>query len=431
MSTLLVPFSRAKLLIAAVVLVLLVAAWLVPFAKSDKTVTAHFPQAISIFEGSTVTIMGVPVGEVTEVVPEGDSVRVVMTYSSDYKLPADVKAAIVTPTLVADRFVQLVPAYTTGPALADEADIPLERSVVPVEMDRIYRSVLDLTNALGPSGANKDGALGKALASTADALSGQGELGHDAIQNLADAGRTLGDGAPALFATVEALAEITDQLAKEDETVNDFMEDLAAVSTQLAGESDELKQALEAIARAVITTESFVKDNRKLLTKDLADLSRTLEAVTSDRAALKKTLDLAPLGLGNLALSFDAVTGGAGIRVQLGPMVTDAAGVLCAVITNAGVPMPELVCQLFKALLPTSLTGAIGGPITETGPPVVDLPDAPLPGAAAAEAIRKGAPSTTPVGGAVTVPTAGPATAAPKADNQLVEQVKKLLEGLS
>ena len=43
---------------------------------------------------------------------EGISVRVDMTYSSDYKLPADVKAAIITPTLVADRFVQLVPAYS-------------------------------------------------------------------------------------------------------------------------------------------------------------------------------------------------------------------------------------------------------------------------------------------------------------------------------
>ena len=43
-------------------------------------------------------------------------------------------AAIITPTLVADRFVQLVPAYSTGPALPDGGDIPIERSIVPVEM---------------------------------------------------------------------------------------------------------------------------------------------------------------------------------------------------------------------------------------------------------------------------------------------------------
>jgi len=428
MPTISTPFSRAKLLIAGLVLVLLLVAWLVPFAKSDRTVTAHFPQAISVFEGSDVTIMGVPVGEVTEVVPEGDSVKVVMTYSADHKLPADVKAAIVTPTLVADRFVQLVPAYSGGPALADGGDIPLERSVVPVEMDRIYRSIVDLTEALGPSGANKDGALGKALASTADALSGKGELGHDAIENLAEAAGTLGDGAPELFATVEALAEVTDQLAAEDEAVNDFMQDLATVSTQLSGESDELRQALAAIARAITVTETFVKDNRKLLTQDLADLGRTLRAVTSDRAALKKTLDLAPLGLGNLALSFDAVSGGAGIRVQLGPEVTDLAGVLCTVIINAGVPMPDLVCQLFKALLPPSVTAPIGGAITDGGVPVIDLPDAPLPGATAAKAITDGAPApAVPVPSAATV--APTATQAPPSN--VIDDVKKILQGLS
>ena len=428
MPTMLAPFSRAKLLIAGVVLVLLLVAWLVPFAKSDRTVTAHFPQAISVFEGSDVTIMGVPVGEVTEVVPEGDSVKVVMTYSSDYKLPADVKAAIVTPTLVADRFVQLVPAYAGGPALPDGGDIPVERSVVPVEMDRIYRSIVDLTNALGPSGANKDGALGKALASTADALSGQGELGHDAIENLAEAAGTLGDGAPDLFATVEALAEVTDQLAAEDETVNDFMQDLAEVSTQLSGESEELRQALEAIARAITVTESFVKDNRKLLTQDLADLGRTLRALASDQAALRKTLDLAPLGLGNLALSFDAVSGGAGIRVQLGPQVTDFAGVLCTIIVNAGVPMPDLVCQLFKALLPASVTAPIGGAITDGGVPVIDLPDPPVPGATAAKAIRNGAPApavTTPSGASVAP------TATPKQSQNLVEEIQNILKGRS
>ena len=52
--------------------------------------------------------------------------RVEMEYDAKYKLPADAKAVIVTPTLVADRFVQLTPAYDgSGAAMADGADIPL------------------------------------------------------------------------------------------------------------------------------------------------------------------------------------------------------------------------------------------------------------------------------------------------------------------
>ena len=69
---------------------------------------------MSLYKGSEVRVMGVNIGTVTAVVPEGDRVRVAMEYDDEYKLPADAKAAIVTPTLTADRFVQIAPAYTGG-----------------------------------------------------------------------------------------------------------------------------------------------------------------------------------------------------------------------------------------------------------------------------------------------------------------------------
>ena len=81
-----------------------------------KTVTAHFSRAVSIYEGSQVFVLGVPIGTVTAVVPEGNSVRVEMEYDAEHKVPADAQAVIVTPTLVADRFVQLTPAWTEGAA---------------------------------------------------------------------------------------------------------------------------------------------------------------------------------------------------------------------------------------------------------------------------------------------------------------------------
>ena len=75
---------------------------------------------------------------------------------------------IVTPTLVADRFVQLTPAYSSGPTMEDGADIPLPDSGVPVELDRIYASLRDLAEALGPNGVNKDGTLNHLLEAGAE-----------------------------------------------------------------------------------------------------------------------------------------------------------------------------------------------------------------------------------------------------------------------
>ena len=99
----------------AVALVLVVATFLTFHAQPDTTTaTAHFSRAVSIYKGSEVRVLGVPIGSITSVVPEGNSVRVEMTWDSKYKVPSNATAVIVTPTLVADRFVQLTPAYDSG-----------------------------------------------------------------------------------------------------------------------------------------------------------------------------------------------------------------------------------------------------------------------------------------------------------------------------
>ena len=137
--------SGRPLAVAVAVILLTATFFLVRDEPETKTVTAHFSRAVSIYEGSQVRVLGVPIGEVTAVVPEGNSVRVEMEYDAEHKVPADAQAAIVTPTLVADRFVQLTPAWTEGPVMADGADIALSRTGTPVELDRIYSSLRDLS----------------------------------------------------------------------------------------------------------------------------------------------------------------------------------------------------------------------------------------------------------------------------------------------
>ena len=197
-----------------------------------KTVTAHFPRAVSVYVGSDVRILGVNVGRVTAVTPEGNSVRVDMEYDAKYDVPADAKAVIVTPTLVADRFVQLTPAYEDGDKLmADGADIALPDTGVPVELDRIYASLRDLSEALGPNGVNKDGTLNHVLEAGAHALKGKGALGNEMLTNLAAAAETFGKGSGPLFDTVTQLAAVhRPRWPQNDKFVRAFIKDLAGVS---------------------------------------------------------------------------------------------------------------------------------------------------------------------------------------------------------
>ena len=349
-------------LLAVVVAVLLLTATFFVFTGGGRTntISAHFSRAVAIYKGSDVRLMGVRIGSVDAVVPEGDSVRIEMSYDASYKLPANAKAMIVTPTLVADRFVQISPAYTRGAVMQDGADIPLDRTASPVELDRIYKSLAELSTALGPNGANKTGALDDLISAGANALRGQGALANQTINNLADAAQVFGDNSGALFSSVRQLAQLTEVLAANDRFVNRFMGDLAGVSAQLAGERDELQGALAALARAVGTVRTFVHDNKGMVQSEIEELSSVLSAVAKEQHALGTAVQLAPLGLGNLTTAFDVKTGSIGSRVQFGdtcqpfvpcvPTAVTLGNVLCDVVVNSGTSNAQQICQVLSTI---------------------------------------------------------------------------------
>ncbi len=324
--------------------------------QETKAVTAHFSRAVSVYDGTDVRILGVTVGRVTDVIPEGESIRVEMEYDASYDVPAGAEAVIVTPTLVADRFVQLTPAYTEGEVMADGAVIALPVTGVPVELDRIYGSLQSLTAALGTTAEGKDGHLDNLLSAAAEALAGEGARGNEMIRELSAAAETFGDGAEPLFEAVTQLAEFTETLAGSDRLVRAFMKDLAGVSETLAAESDELQKAVAAVARAVGTVKSFVSENRDALVDDVNKLSEVMGVIANQSDSLDQALRAAPTALGNLVVSLDDDDSSASARFGVGGNIWDADGFLCSIVQNAPVgqvpkPLKDIACSLFEQLL--------------------------------------------------------------------------------
>ncbi|MFM6851045.1 MAG: MCE family protein, partial [Terrabacter sp.] len=208
---------------------------------SARTVVAHFPRTVSVYEGSEVRVLGVPVGTVDRVEPTGIDVTVTMSYDDDVKLPADAKAVIIAPSVVGDRYVQLTPAYSgTGDVLTDGAELGVDQTSEPLELDQIYDSLDRLNVALGPRGANKSGALSDLLAVTADNFGGQGTTFRQTIKDFSRLSDTLAGNSDELFGSVKALDGFMSTLAENDQTVRQFNQSLADVSTMLDGERQEL-----------------------------------------------------------------------------------------------------------------------------------------------------------------------------------------------
>ena len=327
--------STRTIAIAAAVVLLAVTFFVFQGGDSTRTVTAYFDRTVSLYKGSEVRVMGVNIGTVTAVVPEGDRVRVSMEYDDEYKLPANAKAAIVTPTLTADRFVQIAPAYTGGAVMADKAKIDLPKTGTPVELDRIYASLSDLTQALGPNGANKDGALNTLLTAGAKALRGNGKLGNETLLNLSQAVQTFGDSRGPLFDSVQNMSELTNTLAANDQFVDAFMGDLTTVSTQLAADRGNLAKALSALARAVGTVRTFVHDNKSMVQKDVRALSRLLGVTARHKDDLNTLARIGALGLDNLTIAYDNKSRSIGSRIQTGPNGANLGNMLCDIVVNS------------------------------------------------------------------------------------------------
>src|SRR3954447_10811911 len=129
--------GRGLTRILAVVAVLAVVAALVLAAMPDqekKYVTASFPRTVSLYEGSDVRILGVPVGKVESVRPSGTDVTVKMWYDAKYDVPAHAEPVIISPAIVGDRFVQLTPVFKGGKKLADDAVLTTKSTSTPLEL---------------------------------------------------------------------------------------------------------------------------------------------------------------------------------------------------------------------------------------------------------------------------------------------------------
>lgn len=383
--------------VAALVVVGLVAAALVWWPRGDKlTVTGDFSRAVGLFPGSDVRILGVRVGEVKAVEPRGETVRVTFEVEEDVRVPADAKAAVVAPSLVSDRYVQLLPAYTTGPLMRDGAGIPKERTAVPVELDRVSQSLDDLMVALGPDGANKEGALTRVLDTGARNLEGNGENLHAMNRNLSQAVQTFAEGRGDLFATVKNLETFTGMLAKNDAQVRRLNADLSKVSDQLDGERDDLEAALKNLAVALAEISTFVKDNRTVLTQDVDQLTALTSAVAAKRDSLAATLDNAPVALSNLQLAYNPPSGTLDTRANVEGL-DDPALLLCSLITGPTGTGNTSLCSDLQQLIPKGglpVPGALNLPGLSAVPSALTVAAATTAPAAPAAPPRAAAPTT-------------------------------------
>ncbi len=343
-----------RTLLACVLAVLLAASIsVVATHPAGRHVSAYFADASALFPDNQVMVLGVPVGTIDAITPDGDQVRVDMTITDpDVHLPADAKAAVVSPSLVTGRYVQLLPPWRGGPELADGAVIPLARTAVPLGVDDLARTATQLADALGPNGANRTGALSDALTVGARNLDGNGQAVNDAIRNLGGLSGTLSGSSEDLFGTVTELETFTSGLARSDDQVREFNGRLADVTGFLAAQRGELGGALADLSRALGDVAGFVRDNRAALHHDVDGLADVTATLVDQQRALTEVLDVAPAATSNLVNTYNGSSGTLDTRADINELANPPLVTLCKLLGTPGGKAP--------AGVPAAVTDACG-----------------------------------------------------------------------
>jgi virulence factor Mce-like protein len=250
-------------------------------------------------------MLGVAVGAVDSVTPNGTYVTIGMHLEPGVRVAADTKAVVVSPNLVSDRYVQLTGVYTSGRQLASGATIPLSSTATPVELDTLYRNLIQLTDALGPKGANKTGALSDLINTAAANLNGNGKYINSSIGDLAQAASTLNNSKVDLFLTIDHLSSFTSMLATNNNGLVRVNQELASVTQVLSDDRQSFASAINELGTALDQVQKFVRDNRDAISVNVQRLSVVARTLAQHRDSLVTSLKAAPLLVQNLINAYD------------------------------------------------------------------------------------------------------------------------------
>lgn len=288
--------------VVAVVAVVVAAGFLVRqlFFK-PTTITAYFPTATAIYPGDEVRVSGVKVGTIKAIDPEGQRTRLTLEVDPAVSIPAQAKAIIVAPNLVAARFVQLTPPFRDGDsdAMADGAVIPEERTAIPVEWDQVKTQLERLATELGPQSGVDGTSVSRFIDSAANAMDGNGAKLRETLAQLSGVARVMADGSGDIVDVIRNLHVFVDAVRGSSEQIVMFENRLATLTSVVNDSRSSLDAMLNDLTVAVDDVQRFVAGTRNETSEQVTRLSNVMQNLVDSRMAIENILHITPTAIAN------------------------------------------------------------------------------------------------------------------------------------
>ncbi|MCW2857407.1 MAG: hypothetical protein JWR52_3022 [Marmoricola sp.] len=289
--------------------------------KNTITITAMMSDSAGLFVGNDVGILGVPVGKVTSITPEGTTVRVTMQVNADQPIPAGAGAVVVARSVATDRYVELTPVYHSGPRMQNGAVIAQPLTRTPVDFDDVLAALNTFATGIAGSKSTRD-AIKNILQSGSTALAGKGAEFNTAITSLGGAVNSISQQRGNITSTVQSLDSLTGTIADNQQLVRDFITQISNATKLLADERTNFQSTLQSLSSVVQVVADFAHQNRQQFVSALTQTTDLMKKLLVKRTDLVEILRVMPLTLQNLGAIYDKGR----LRVRVDPTVLTPLG---------------------------------------------------------------------------------------------------------
>ncbi|MEU3012203.1 MCE family protein [Nocardia asteroides] len=275
-----------------------------PVPTPNTKITADFEDIAGMYEGNDVMVLGLAVGKVDKIVPKGTYVEVHMTIDGDVKIPKEAIAAIISPSIVTDRHIEIAPPYTGGESLKTGEHLPKARTRTPVELDTMIKTIDQFAASLEPEDGSEG--LGPLSGRTLyPVLNGNGQKIRETLDALSSALKVGIDNKDAISTIIIKLNELTTMLADNDQSVRDFSNRMTQMNTLLAEQAPGLQATLDQLNTFLANTSITFGAHTDELSGSLTGLTNVTNQLRANSGAMIEIVDIVPLLMQNIDGTMD------------------------------------------------------------------------------------------------------------------------------
>jgi len=245
--------------------------------------TAVLAQTAGLRVGEDIQVSGVPVGEVTGIELDGDTVKVSFKMSSDIHLGPETRATVKVATLLGTHYLQIEPKGSGD--LTDDT-IPLAQTSVPYNLQDVLE---EGTSRLEELDAEK---LAAALTAMSDSLEGSADDLGPALTGVTRLSTMISDRSDQSTELLRAARAVTEQLSTSSDDILGLMEQTNLVLTEINARRDAIHRLLVESTRLSDNLVTIVDATKADIQPALRDFERSLATLKAEDKKLQYVLEV-------------------------------------------------------------------------------------------------------------------------------------------